>query len=75
MKETSETLSLFSRSYIRLSDWIPGNPGHEKPGFLQIFHFGCCNSCVIARFTMAVDFSCLKKIKNRFVFRMLGCTS
>ena len=23
---------------------------------------------------MAVDFSCLKKIKNQFVFRILGCT-
>ena len=43
------------------------------PGFVQILHFHCGDSYVIPRFTMTVDFSCLKKIKNRFVFRILGC--
>ena len=57
----------FLRFHGHKTDYLIGflltnnNPGHKLRFPANIFHFRCANSCVITRFSMAVDFSCLQK--------------
>ena len=60
----------FLRFHGHITDCLVGspltskNPRHKRPVFPRILHFRCGNSCTIARFTMAVHFSFLKRNKN-----------
>ena len=64
LTDTKQKLSSFCG---HINDCLIGSPltnknsGHNRPVFPRISHFRCENSCEIARFTMAVDFSCLQK--------------